>query len=158
MFATHPMSSERYATARERASAEYAALAERPRNRERFMDNTARLRRIAPAIEALQGADAALAKRDVNQAESELQRALKVAPQDYAALAMMAKVQLAKGDTTAAKRYAEQAKAQYPSEAPAHHLSGIAELGLKRYEAALEGFSAYERLLPGNPNTSSSRV
>lgn len=58
-----------------------------------------------------------------------------------------------KGDVAAAKRYAEQAKAQYPGEAQAHHLSGIADLGLKRYEAALEGFSAYERLLPGNPNT-----
>jgi hypothetical protein len=29
-----------------------------------------------------------------------------------------------KGDAAAAKRYAEQAKAQYPSEAQAHHLSG----------------------------------
>lgn len=46
MFATHPVSSERYATARERAQGEYAALAERPRNRERYMDNTATLRAV----------------------------------------------------------------------------------------------------------------
>jgi tetratricopeptide (TPR) repeat protein len=65
----------------------------------------------------------------------------------------MAKVQLAKGDPSAAKSDAEQAKARFPSEAQGHHLSGVADLGLKRYEAAYADFSAYERLLPGNPNT-----
>jgi predicted Zn-dependent protease len=153
MFATHPMSSERYATAKQRADAEYGTLAARPRNRERFMDHAAGLRRIGPAIEALQAADAALAARNLDQAESQIQRALRVAPQDYAALALMVKVQLAKGDPSAAKRDAEQAKARYPSEAQGHHLSGVADLGLKRYEAAYADFSAYERLLPGNPNT-----
>jgi hypothetical protein len=46
MFATHPMSSARYATARGLAKVESAGLAERPRNRERFMDNTATLRSV----------------------------------------------------------------------------------------------------------------
>lgn len=153
MFATHPMSSERYATARQRAQGEYGPLTARPRNRERFMDNTAALRRIGPAIEALQDAEVVLAKRRPDEAETQVERALGVAPEDYAALATMAKVQLAKGDPAAAKRYAERAQARYPGEAQAHHLSGVADLGLKRYEAAYAGFTAYERLLPGNPNT-----
>jgi beta-barrel assembly-enhancing protease len=153
LFATHPMSSERYVTAVQRTQEDYAGLAERPRNKERFMDNTSGLRRIGPAIEALHAADAALAEQNADAAESRVQEALAIAPQDYAALAMMAKIKLAKGDAASAKQYAERAKARYPAEAQGHHLGGVADLALGRYEDAYEGFRAYEQVLPGNPNT-----
>ena len=41
----------------------------------------------------------------------------------------------------------------YPQEAQARHLAGYAKIKLKQYDAAYEDFNAYEKLLPGNPNT-----
>ena len=153
MFATHPMSSERYATARQRLDADYAPLEDRPVNRERYMDNTAGLRRIARAIEAQQAAEQAFARGKVEEAEAALATALKVAPDDYAGLVMMARAKLGRGDPGAARRYAERARARYPSEAQAHNLLGIAEINQRRFDAAYQAFSDYDRLLPGNPNT-----
>jgi predicted Zn-dependent protease len=44
MFSTHPMSDERYATARREAEGRYAGQRGKPLARERYMDSTARLR------------------------------------------------------------------------------------------------------------------
>jgi predicted Zn-dependent protease len=153
MFATHPMSNERYATARQRLDADYTPLKDRPTNRERYMDETARLRRIGPAIEAQQAAEQAFGRGKVQQAEAELARALKVAPDDYAGLVMMARAKLGSGDPAAARRYAERARTRYPSEAQAHNLLGIAEINLRQFDAAYQSLGDYDRLLPGNPNT-----
>lgn len=49
------------------------------------------MRRIAPAIEALRAADADLAARKPAAAESRVREALRIAPRDDAALALMAK-------------------------------------------------------------------
>lgn len=51
MFATHPMSEERYQTAKNLAAIQFAAMQNAPIVRERYMDNTASLRRKKGAIE-----------------------------------------------------------------------------------------------------------
>lgn len=154
MFATHPMSEERYRTAVAQVQGPYAAARQQPVFRERYLDHTAGLRRMRGAIEAMQKADSLMARKQYPAAADLLQGALKAAPNDYAALAMMAKCQMGLQRPAEALRYAELAKQVYPQEAQAHYLAGFTRLQQKQYEGALADFNAYARLLPGNPNTS----
>lgn len=155
MFATHPMSTERLATARARKqnTPAYAQAARQPMKRERYMDSTARLRALQPVIGEEQKAESLLNQKNYEQAARHLENALNRAPEDYPGLVLMGKTQLAMKRPQAAQPYLDKAKAIYPAEAQAHHLEGVANLQLRRPDAALAGFQTYERLLPGNPNT-----
>ena len=153
MFATHPMSDERLQTARDKTSVDYQVMASLPFYEERYMDETASLRAMREAIETLQKGEEAMAEKKYSQAQSHFSDALRLAPEDYAGLVMMSKCQLALNNASEAKYYAEKAKEVYPQEAQAVHLTGVANLNLKEYDAAYNEFDAYERMLPGNPNT-----
>ena len=153
MFATHPMSDERYQNAVQAVKTTYASSRGLPLHRERYMDKTARLRSIKGAIEEMQKGDKALGSKNYGQAEGHYQSALRQAPNDYAGLVSMAKCQLVQKKYSEGATYARQAKAVYPQEAQGHHLSGFAELNLKQYDAAYRDFQASQRLLPGNPST-----
>lgn len=158
MFATHPMSEERYQTAVTASSTTYGAAKGYPVYRERYMDNTASLRRVRGAIEYMQAGEGEMMNERFSQAEQYLATALQEAPQDYAGLLMMAKCQLAQDRPDKARQYAETAKQIYPSEPQAHHMSGFAKLSkttLSRHDfgSAYEDFANYEQMLPGNPNT-----
>lgn len=152
LFSTHPMSDERYKTAVATAKNRYRPQAKQPIHRERYMDNTARLRKIKPAIDTLQKAEAQMAKKKYAQAEALYNKALKSAPQDYAALVMMSKCQLAQKKYAAAGRYSTKAKAVYPTEAQGYFLDGYASFKQKRYDKAINDFEIYDRRLAGNPN------
>jgi tetratricopeptide (TPR) repeat protein len=65
----------------------------------------------------------------------------------------MAKCQLAQKNYAAAERYTEKAQSVYPQEAQSYHLSGLSKIQQKAFASAANDFSAYERMLPGNPNT-----
>jgi len=152
LFSTHPMSDERYQTAVATARNKYASQANQPIHRERYMDHTAGLRKLKPAIENLQKAEAQMAKKQYPQAEALYQKALKNAPDDYAALVMMSKCQLAQKKYADAGRYSTKAKAVYPSEAQGYFLDGYANYQQKKFDQALNDFDIYERRLAGNPN------
>lgn len=153
MFSTHPMSDERYKTAQEASAGKYAAAKGNPLYQEQYLDATAGLRKIKSAIGEMQKAEEAMMGEKFPQAETHLKTALKQVPDDYAGLLMMSKCQLALDRPEQAKKYAEQAKAVYPTEAQGHHVSGFAKIATGDYESAYEDFSNYERMLPGNPNT-----
>ena len=93
-----------------------------------------------------------MAKKQYPQAEALFKQALKAAPEDYAALVMMSKCQLAQKKHAEAGRYSAKAKAVYPEEAQGYFLDGYANYQQKRFDTALNDFSIYERRLPGNPN------
>ena len=150
LFATHPMSSERYEIAVARVGQSYRYAADKPLYRDRYMDHTANLRKIEPAIKKLQAAERALAKKQLPQAEKQYEQALKLAPQDYAGLVMMAKCQLFQKKYAAAQRYADRAKQVYPEEAQGYQLAGFTKIKTKKYEAALADLNSYDKLLPGN--------
>lgn len=152
MFATHPMSDERYQNAVAN-TAKYGTFSSLSMGRERYMDNTARLRSKKPAIESLQKGEQEMGQHAFQKAESHFRSALKSMPFDYTGLVLMAKCQLAQDKPKLAKEYVDKAKAQYPAEAQAQHLAGITLLQLKQPEAALQAFNSYEKNLPGNPNT-----
>ncbi len=153
LFATHPMSQERYNTAVQTANTKYQSALKGPLYRERYMDQTAELRAKRGAIEEIQKGEKQMAKRKYDAATGHFRRALKKAPNDYVALCMMSISQLAQKKYAVGRRYAEMAQKSYPKEAQAYHLSGYAKIQLKNFEGAYNEFSAYERLLPGNPNT-----
>ncbi|MBF0451381.1 MAG: M48 family metalloprotease [Candidatus Magnetomorum sp.] len=153
MFSSHPMSEERYASAQDRLNSKYADKKTFSLYRERYMDSTASLRKIQTAIQDIQNAEIDIAKNSFSEAEINLKKALQKAPSDYVALMLMSKCQLAQKKYDPARRYAEQAKNVYPNEAQSAHILGMINIGLKRYEHALNDFKRYETLLPGNPNT-----
>ena len=153
MFATHPMSDERYNTAVQRVQTEYASSTDLPFYRERYMDNTAKLRALKGAIEEMQKGEASMAKQNFPEAEVHFAKALKQAPEDYAGLVMMAKCQMVQKKYDDAERYATKAKQVYPQEAQGYHLSGLTKIKKRNFDSAYNDFKSYEKLLPGNPNT-----
>lgn len=152
LFATHPMSDERYKTAVSSARKKYAGASANPLYRERYMDSIAPLRTIKPAIEKMQQGDALVAQGKYAEAESQFDQALKIAVNDYAGLIKLAESQLMQKKYTAAERSVKLAKNVYPQEAQADYISGFVRLNLKQYESAFNDFNAYDQKLPGNPN------
>jgi len=117
------------------------------------MDTTAGLRSIKAAIEEMQKGEQEMAQKKFGDAEAHFQSALEQAPEDYAGLVIMGTCQLLQKKNAEGLRYLEKAKAVYPQEGQAHHLSGFAKLQTEDYGGAYQDFSAYEKLLPGNPTT-----
>ena len=150
MFSTHPMSVERRDTAKQLAESKYAASNTRDLGRERFMDNTASLRRIKPTIDACQKGEVAMAGKEYSKAEERFRTALKATPRDYAANVLMAKCLSEQDKDAQAMEYAQAATKIYPQEAQAHKLSGVLALGEKDPGKAFEHLDRYDRLLPGD--------
>jgi len=153
MFATHPMSDERYRTAVEAVRTQYRYAKSLPFYRERYMDHTVKLRAMKGAIETMQKGERFMAEGKYGEAENRLKKALKQVPDDYAGLVMMSKCQMAQKHYAKAISFAEKAKIVYPQEAQAYHLAGFAKIKQKDYASAYEEFKRYVKLLPGNPNT-----
>lgn len=153
LFATHPMSDERYANMTQAATTHYAAARSYPVQRERYMDYTAGLRARRGAIEALQHGEEAMGGKHYPQAESQFRSALQQAPDDYAGLVLMSKCLLVQKRPGDAQVFTDRAKQIYPNEAQASHLGGVARLRRKQFDGAYQQFAEAERLLPGNPSS-----
>jgi predicted Zn-dependent protease len=153
MFATHPMSEERYQTAKQAANTEYQSAQKLPLFKERYMDNTAKLRSQKGVIEELQKGQTEMMKRRVGNAQAHFQQGLKLAPNDYTALLMMSTSLIVQEKYADGITCAEQAQQVYPREAKAYHLSGFAKLQTRDFDGAYQEFAAYDQILPGNSNT-----
>ena len=152
LFATHPMSSERYRNTVNAVNTAYTGDRGKPLYRERYMDHTAGLRRIRGAIEGLQKGEVEMAGEKYTAAEALFRKALQQAPRDYAGLVLMAKCQLAQKKVADAGRYLKTAQEVYPQEAQTYYLNGYVQLKQKRYDAALAQLDIYDKRLAGNPN------
>jgi predicted Zn-dependent protease len=152
LFSTHPMSSERYNAAVKRNGSQYRSYRNSPLNRERYMDNTASLRRMKPAIEKMQQGDSFMMKKEYAKAEKSYKNAIKKAKNDYTAHVMMAKCMLMQKKPLRAMKYTKKAKNLYPAEAQAYHIAGMANIKLKHFNKAYNQFEKYDRYLPGNPH------
>ena len=152
LFATHPMSSERLQSAVAEANRRYAQFMDHPLLRSRFMDHTVALRKIKPAILDMRRAMDSMGAEKFGEAESQLRGALKIVPDDYAALLMLAKACLAQKQLADAATYAARAREVYPEEPQAHLVLGYLDLNRNRYSSAYEALTEYDRLMPGNPD------
>ncbi len=150
MFSSHPMSTERRDTARQRAETVYAASARAAPQRERFMDSTASLRRLKPTIDACKNGETAMAKKELAQAQTQFGQALQHAPRDYAANLRMAQTLQAQGKAADASRFVQTARDVYPQEAQAMKLGATLKLGLRDPAGAYADLQAYDRVLPGD--------
>lgn len=153
LFATHPMSEERYKTALAKLESDYAHAAEYPVNRDRYMDAMGPLLKDKESIRLIQKGQEAMMAKKLNEAEGHLKSALAKTPDDYAGLLVMAKCLIAQNRNQEARQYVDRAKQVYPTEPQAEHLLGMAQLKMGKFYDALGHFQAYERELPGNPNT-----
>ncbi|GIX25643.1 MAG: hypothetical protein KatS3mg122_2874 [Caldimonas sp.] len=151
MFASHPMSTERRDAARRAAQERYAASASLPVQRERYMDQTAGLRRLKPTIVACQQGETAMARKSYDEAATAFRRALTLTPEDYPAHLRMAQCLQAQGRAREALRYAETAKTLYPQEAQARKLLGVLALAQGDPGKAHAELLAFDRMLPGDP-------
>lgn len=151
MFSTHPMSSERLATAQRLADTQYAATLKADPQRERYMDSTASLRRLKPAIDACKNGEVAMARKQLPQAQGHFETALQAAPRDYPSNLLMARCLAAQGKRQEAVRYADAARAIYPQEAQAYKMAGVLQLSLRNAGAAVQNFEQFDKLLPGDP-------
>ncbi|MCC6472422.1 MAG: M48 family metalloprotease [Burkholderiales bacterium] len=152
MFSSHPVSSERLASMQADAAGRYAGFRAGGLGRERYMDRTAGLRSLKPAIEEQQKGERLMARKSLGEAEAHFAAALQAAPDDYTGLCLMARCQVAQRRYERARVYAAQARQIYPGEPQAMQLSGVARMALKDYPAAYQEFDAYERALPGDAN------
>ncbi len=153
MFSSHPMSDERYATAQREATDAYGSYRGKALSRERYMDHTASLRKLAPAIKAQQEGESLMAKKSLDEAESRFDKALKVAPDDYCGNVLMGKCLLAQKEYANADRHFSRASEIYPGEGQAIYQRGVSKLALGRGPEALAAFNTYDQLLPGNATT-----
>ncbi len=151
LFATHPMSRERLDTAVERDNGRYRNTHDFPLNRDRYMDHTAALRQLKPAIVQMQEGEKYLGLKKYDQAQQAFSTALKTADNDYTAQVLMAKCMITQKKYKEAQTHAALAKTLYPEEVQGYYISGLANLSLKRPAKAQEDFKRCEALLPGNP-------
>ena len=151
MFASHPMTTERYQNAQSRARVNYAASLSRDFKRDVYMDRTTALRRLKPAVDQLQAGTMAMLKGGRQEAYGHFEQALQQAPDDYAGLLLMANCcrQLNRADR--ARSLAQRALAVYPGEPQAVLLTGLLTLEKGDFGGAYERFAQYRKALPGNP-------
>ena len=153
MFSTHPMSDERYQTALNDSQSKYRSGENLPVFRERYMDNTSRLRPLKGTVEEMQKGERLMGEKQFIEAEDRLRNALKMAPDDYTCLVLLSKSNLIQEKYSQGIEYAERAQRVYPQEAQAYYLSGFGKLVSEDFSGANQEFVTYEKLLPGNPNT-----
>ncbi len=153
LFATHPMSEERYQAALDAIRTKYQGAQRYPLNQEQYLDQTARLRAQQAAIELMQRGSQAMSEKKFNAAIDYFVAALKQTPDDYAGLLLLADCRLTQKQWVEAERLAEAAAAVYPQDALALFILGLARIVGKHFDAAYDSFCRYDRLLAGNPNT-----
>ncbi len=151
LFSTHPMGKERYDAAVERSRGAYLFSKDFPLGRERYMDNTAFVRRDRKLIEILQAGESLMGKNAVNDAEVMFNQALKLNGDDYTTRLMLAKCLAAKEAYAAAVPHLTAAQRLYPEESQAYYLSGVVHVGMKLYDTAYQQFDRANEILPGNP-------
>jgi predicted Zn-dependent protease len=153
MFSTHPMSEARYQTARQRARQEYAWASEFPLQKERYLDQTASLRRQEKLIQELQKAETLMQKGKLSQAEQHIHSGLEQDEQDYAGLVMLSKCLRGQDKNQQAREAALKAREAYSQEPQAILESSLTALAMHKYQVAYQELETYEEMLPGNPQT-----
>ncbi len=151
LFSTHPMSSERLDSALQRERDIYRNTADRPLNRERYMDETASLRSKKQAVEWMQEGEKYMDAKEYDKAEASFKKAISQFKDDYTAHVLMAKCQMLRKNSASALSYANAAKAIYPSEVQGYYLAGLANTDRKQFADAYRDFARCDEILPGNP-------
>lgn len=151
LFSTHPLTSERRATAERQARVAYGNVLQRDVHRDRYMDHTASVRKIAGAIREMEKGQRMLVQKKFSQSEKHLHAALKQAPDDYAGLILMSRCLAAQKRDKEAEAYVREAKRVAPKEPQADLMLGSLAARGGKHAQAIRSFTAYNHILPDNP-------
>ena len=153
MFSTHPMSTERLQTAQERARTQYAGKNSGVVNRDAYLAATATIRKNKEAFKSFAAAEAQLAQKQYAAAKASAEQGLRLAPNDYVGLMLVAQAHQKAGNPAAAQQAAALAARLHPSGARAQSVLAQCALQRKDYAVALQHLSAFERQVPGDAST-----
>ncbi len=149
MFASHPMTSERIATARAAVEAQPAEVTARPLKKRDFTQRTADVRAAKPAYDRLAEGRAALGQNKAEQARRLFQQSTDERRGDgllriHLAIALyeLEKPQLAIQQATEAVKATS-------GNFMVQHFGGQIFLGRKRWDLALAAYDRAEKILPG---------
>ena len=153
MFSSHPMSAERLRDAQSRAATEYAGQNRGTVSQEAFLANTAAIRKNKGALKQFAAAESQLAQKQYAAAKTSAEQGLRVAPNDYVGLMLVAQASQKGGQLAAARQAAALAARVSPSGARAQSVLAQCALQSKDYAGALQHLSAFERQVPGDART-----
>ncbi|MDD4101572.1 MAG: M48 family metalloprotease [Kiritimatiellae bacterium] len=153
MFSTHPMSAERLQAAQERVRAQYAGFNSGVDGRAAYLAATAELRKSKAAFKQFETAEQNLARKQYAAAKSAAEQGLRLAPNDYVGLMLVAQAAQQSGNITAAQKAAALAARVKPDGARAQSVLAQCALQQKDYTGALAHLGAFERQVPGEAHT-----
>jgi predicted Zn-dependent protease len=151
MFADHPMSSERLATAEARVAAEPPAVRTRPIRSQRFLAAVRHIRETRPAYDRFAKARRLLAQEKTAEAETLLKESVAEWPDDGLLRGYLAGAEAEDGKLGRAMRDAQRAGQDAPHIFVVQMLAGKIFLRAKRYAAAVPFFDNASRILPNLP-------
>ncbi|MDX9867950.1 MAG: M48 family metalloprotease [Kiritimatiellia bacterium] len=154
MFSSHPMSAERLETAEARLREEYAGRNAGVVNQAAFLAATAAVRKNRAALQHFAAAEALLAQKQAAAAKTRAEQGLRIAPNDYVGLMLVAQAERQSGQVGAAQQTALRAARLYPAGSRAHGMLAQCALQKKEYAAAVAHLHAFERQVPGEAQTS----
>lgn len=153
MFASHPMSTERLQAAQARIQSEYAGKNAGVNHQAAFLAATANIRKNKAAFKQFETAESQLAQKQFAPAKTSAEQGLRLAPNDYVGLMLVALANQGGGNAVAAQQSAALAARLNPSGARAQSMLAQCALQNKDYGGALQHLAAFERLVPGDAGT-----
>lgn len=153
LFSSHPMSSERLQSARERVAGEYRGVNAGVRKRAEFQAATSRLRSEGQAVKLFAAAEGQLAQGQHSAARSSVEQGLRQIPNDYAGLMILAQARQKLGDAAGARQAAEQASRMHRSNARALGMLAQDALARNDFSKAMQHLNSYERQVPNDATT-----
>lgn len=153
MFSSHPMSTERLQAAQERVSSQYAGVNRGADGRDAYLAATAGLRKNKEALKLFEKAEQNLARKQYAAAKSAAEQGLRIAPNDYVGLMLVALAAQQGGNIATAQQAAALAARVKPDNARAQSVLAQCALQQKNYAVALQHLNAFERQVPGESHT-----
>ncbi len=152
LFLSHPLTTERLATAKAMAARQPEHLRTPERLREEpFRKATARLRELAPAYAKMDEGRRALARDKTERALELLEEATRMAPDQALIWAFRAAAEAKAEKTDAALRSAEKAAKLAPDLFRARFTAGVVAFEAGEHARSLRHLEAAEELVPGQP-------
>ncbi|MBI5017803.1 MAG: M48 family metalloprotease [Deltaproteobacteria bacterium] len=152
MFQSHPLSSERLATAEARIPAQdRALLTPEALKVAPFQAATAHLRAVAPAYAKMDEGRKLLGEKKEAEALQLLEAATVLAPDQALLWVYRAAGEVKAGKTEAALSSADRAVTLYPDLFQARFTAGVAAYEAKKYAESINELSAADKLVPGQP-------
>jgi predicted Zn-dependent protease len=151
LFLTHPLSSQRIETARQRIAG-MKIPPELTMGEDSFHQKTARMRQMAPAYKEYERGEALLAEGKVQQAINTYKNAIRMAPGQALFHADLGVAYMQAKDYRNARLNLNKALQIYPELFQSRFYSGVQFVNVQRWDRALTEFDKSDKLIPSQPS------